>query len=242
MMGEFERAVPHAEHGVRLAREIQNPFAESSAYHFRGCVRDQRGEWSLAIADYEEGRAIADRAGDLFRIHLIKSWEGRAHALNGDPVRGRTLLEESSALAEQIGTKFGLPGLKAWLADCLFRLGELDAARSFCEESIRLGEDSADRYMLALAHRTLGEILSRLERSRPQKAEGAFLEAIRLQQEIRARPELARSYMSYASSLKGNGEQEEATEYLAKAQGMFQAMGMAWDLAQSEQVLLKLQA
>jgi hypothetical protein len=104
-----------------------------------------------------------------------------------------------------------------------------------------LGEGSDEKYMLALAHRTLGEILSRLEPPDPQKAEQALHEAIRLQQDIGGKPELVRSYASYAIWFKGNGEQEEAKGYLAKAHDMFRAMGMAWDLAQSEQVPRKLQ-
>ncbi len=237
LMGEFDRALPYADHGVQLAREIQNPFAEAAAYHMRGTMRDQSGDWAQAIKDYEEARGIAERAGDLFRVHLVKFWEGRAHTMNGDPGRGRVLLEESLVLAEKIGTKFGLAWLKAYLAACLLRLDELDAALPMCQEAIRLAEESGEKYTIALAHRTRAEIFLCLEPSDPQKAERAILEAIQIEQEIGAKPELARSYVSYASLLKGKGEKEKAEEYLAKAIDMFQQMGMAWDLVQAEQTL-----
>jgi class 3 adenylate cyclase/tetratricopeptide (TPR) repeat protein len=240
MMGEFERALPHANHGVRLAQEIQNPFAEANAYHFRGCVWDQHGEWAQAIVDYEEGRKIADRAGDLFRVHLIKLWEGRAHAMNGDPSRGRMVLEEGLALAEQIGAKFGLAGIKTFLADCLLRLGEFNAALSVCEEGIHLSEGVGERFNLAIARRALGEIVACLEPSDPQGAERALLEAIHIQHEIGAKPELARSCLSYANWLAEKGERGKAKEYVAQARGLFQKMGMAWDLAQAEQVVRRL--
>ena len=64
-----------------------------------------------------------------------------------------------------------------------------------------------------------------------------MLEAIRLQQEIGAKPELARSYVSYARLLQGWGETAQARESLTRAIGMFQQMDMAWDRAQAEQVL-----
>jgi class 3 adenylate cyclase/tetratricopeptide (TPR) repeat protein len=216
-LGEFDRALHYADHSIQLGREIQNPFAESAAYHFRGIDRDQRGEWAQAIKDYEGGRRIADRAGDLFRVYLIKFWEGRAHTLNGDPSRGRVLLEESLTLAENIGTKFGLSMLKIFFADCLLKLGKLDAALSFCQEAIHLAEETGDRFINGLAHRTL-----------------------RIQQEISAKPELARSYMSYANWLERKGDKEKARDYLTKAIGMFQQMGMAWDLVKSEEILRKL--
>jgi predicted ATPase len=236
-LGQFDRAFLYADHSIQLARDIQNPFAESAAYHFRGIDRDQRGEWAQAIKDYEDGRSIADRVGDLFRVYLIKFWEGRAHTLNGDPSRGRELLEESSALAEKIGTKFGLSGLKTFLADCLLRLGELYAALSLCQEAIHLAEETGDKFVNSLAHRTLGEIISRSEPSDAQKAEQAILEATRILQEIGARPELARSYVSHAKLLKTKGESERSKEYLTHAIDMFQQMGNTWDLSQAEQAL-----
>ena len=61
-----------------------------------------------------------------------------------------------------------------------------------------------------------------------------MLEAIRIQQVISAKPELARSYVSYARLLQGWGEAAKARDYLAQAIGMFQQTGMAWDLAQAE--------
>jgi hypothetical protein len=40
--------------------------------------------------------------------------------------------------------------------------------------------------------------------------------------------------------LTGRGEKEKAKEYLAMAIGMFQQMGMTWDLAQADQLLRNL--
>lgn len=236
-LGEFDRALPYADHSIQLARKIHNPFAESAAYHFLGIDRDQRGEWAQAIKDYDEGKSIADKVGDLFRVHLIKCWEGRAYTLSGDPNRGRVLLEESLALAKKIGTKFMLSGIKTYLAGCLLRLDELDAAFSFCQEAIHLCEESGNKWYLALALRSRGEIISCQEPLDAEKAEQAIQEAIRLQQEIEAQPELARSYVSYARLLNTKMESEKAKEYLSQAIDMFRQMGMTWDLAQAEQAL-----
>lgn len=236
-LGEFGRALAHANHGIQLAQEIQNPFAEANAYHFRGCGFDQRGEWTRAIADYEKAIRIAEKAEDLFRLYMVKSWTGRAHAMIGEPGRGRELLEESSALAEKIGTKFWLAWQKTAHAACLFMLGELETGAQLCQEAIRLGEETNDKYVIAFANRPFAEILSRLEPSDPEKADRAILQAIRIQQEIDAKPELARSYVSYAHVLTGRGEKEKAKEYLARAIGMFQQMGMTWDLAQADPLL-----
>lgn len=235
-LGEFDRAFFHANHSIQLAQKIQNPFAMANAYHLKGCICDQQGEWTQAIKDYEKAIRIAEKAEDLFRLYLVKSWKGRAHAMIGELSRGRELLEESLALAEKIGTKFWLAWQKTALAACLFMLGELETGSQLCQEATCLGEETSDNYVIAFANRTLAEILYRLNPSDPERADRVILEAIRIQQEIDAKPEMARSYVSYAHLLTGMGGKEKAKEYLAKAIGMFQQMGMTWDLAQADKL------
>jgi class 3 adenylate cyclase/tetratricopeptide (TPR) repeat protein len=236
-LGDFESAFRSVDRGFRLAREIRNPFAEAAVLFFRGTTSGLRGEWGPAITDLEESRRIADRTGDLFRVYITKAWEGWARTGGGDPGRGRVLLEASLVLAGQIGTKLQLSCAKANLAACLLALGELEAVSGLCQEAIRLAEEAGDQLGKALAHRSLAEASLCLDPSDPQKAEHAVLEAIRLLQEISARPELARSYASYGRLLKIRGEREKAKEQLVKAIGMFREMGMVWDLARGEQTL-----
>jgi tetratricopeptide (TPR) repeat protein len=240
LMGEFDRAFVHANHGIQLAQKIQNPFAEANGYHLRGTIYDKRGDWSQAISDYEEAMGIAEKAEDLFRLYLVKSWKGRAHTMAGDPHRGRVVLEESLALAERIGTKFWRAWQKTALAACLSTLGELDTGSSLCQEAIRLGEETGDKYVMAFAQRTFAEIIFGLEPLNSQEAEHSILEAIQIQQEIDAKPELARSYMIYAQILVDSEQKEKANEYIEKAVGMFQQMDMTWDLSQAEHITSKL--
>lgn len=108
LMGDFDRAVRYAELGIAVAREIGNPFAEAAALMMRGFVDGQRGEWSQSLAEFTAATVAAQRAGDLFRVYLVKFNAGRIHIMAGDPATGRAVLEESIELADRIGTKFGL--------------------------------------------------------------------------------------------------------------------------------------
>jgi class 3 adenylate cyclase/tetratricopeptide (TPR) repeat protein len=229
--GEFARAVPYADQGIRLAQEIQNPFAEAAALLYRGLIHDARGAWPEAIADFARARTVAERVGDRFRAYLAEFSEGQAHTMAGDPARGRTLLEESLTRAQQIGTKFFLAGLKTALANCLIALGELDAVPTLCREAIQIAQETGDRFFGALAHRTLAEALCALTPPDLAGAERALEEAIRIQEEIGARPELARSSLSYARLLDRLGRTEDAVEYRTRAVAMFREMGMVSDLA-----------
>jgi tetratricopeptide (TPR) repeat protein len=229
--GEFARALPYADQGIRLAQEIHNPFAEGAALLYRGLVNEARGAWAEAIRDFASARSVAERAGDRFRAYLAEFSEGQAHTMAGEPGRGRALLEESLARAQQIGTKFFLAGLKTALANCLVALGELDAVPALCREAIDIARETGDRFFGALAHRALAEGLCALSPPDLAGAERALEEAIRIQEEIGARPELARSFLSYGHLLGRLGRSEDAAEYRTRAVAMFREMDMAWDLA-----------
>ena len=237
--GEFDRALVYADHGLALAQEIQNPLAEAAAYMYRGTLHDQRGENARAIADYACATRVAEGAGDLFRVYIVKFWESRAHTRAGDASRGRTLAEEGFALAEQIGTRFVLAHGKVSLAESLLALGELDEASRVSREAILLSEESGDGFGAALAHRALAESLVRLRPSDPQW-QREILEAIRMLQDAEARPELARSHLSHARLLKAAAQPQQAGAHLAQAIDMFRRMGMAWDLGRAEQMLREL--
>ena len=233
--GELARALPYADQGIRLAREIQNPFAEAAALLYRGLVHDARGAWADAIADFASARTVAERVGDRFRAYLAEFCEGRAHTAAGDPARGRVLLEESLTRAQQIGTKFFLAGLKTALANCFIALGELDAVPALCREAIAIAGETGDRFFGALAHRALAEGLGAQSPPDLEGAERALAEAIRIQREIGARPELARSSLSYARVLDRLGRREEAAAERDRAVRLFEDMAMTWDLARARE-------
>src|SRR5262249_5090897 len=147
----------------------------------------------------------AERAGDHFRLYIVKSLEGRARSMTGDPGRGRTLLEEAGVIAERLGTKFVLSWQRTFLARSLLDLGDHGAVPAVCEEAIRLAEEAGDKWTKAVAHRKLAEALICVDPLNPENAEHAIKEAIRILEEIGAKPELARSYVSYARLLKARG-------------------------------------
>ena len=52
-IGQFEQALAYADHGLHLAKELQNPFAEAAAYQYRATIHNQRGAWMQAIIEAE---------------------------------------------------------------------------------------------------------------------------------------------------------------------------------------------
>ncbi len=236
-LGEFERALALADQGVRLADEIQNPFAQGAACFFRGGVRGGRGEWASAIQDYEQARSYAEKVGDVFRIYVVGFWEGWAHAISGNPMRGRSLIEESAALGERIGTRFQMGRCRAVLAACRLMVGEPEGVEALCRDAIRAAEDTGEKSAQAFGYRVLADILHHTRPSDVEAAESALQVSIGIQEEIGSRPELARSHAHYGQLLAARGEHARARVQIETAMTMFRQMGMAWDLDRAASML-----
>ncbi len=230
-LGDFGSALPYADRGVEIARDLHDPFAETAALHYRSMVCDQQGAWGQALMDWDTARRVAEGVGDRFRVYMVSLWPGWAATKAGDPALGRGLLEQALGLADQLGTTFQVALGKAFLAACRVALGELDTVPALCQEALQ----AADRLARAVASRALAEAVSRGTAAPLPQAEQAMGDAIRVFKELGFRPELARSYVCQARLLRQWGQRETATRYLSEAIGMFSDMGMAWDLERAEQ-------
>jgi hypothetical protein len=62
-------------------------------------------------------------------------------------------------------------------------------------------------------------------------------DAIRVLEEIGARPELARTYIHYGVLLRGAGDEEAARLHFARGLAMFETMRMDWDVARARELL-----
>jgi tetratricopeptide (TPR) repeat protein len=239
LMGEFVEGLPHLDHGIELARRVQNPLAEAAAHYYRGIIHEQRGAPDRALADYAESRRLAERTGDLFRIYVVRMFESQAYAVAGEPARAREVLAEADALAEKLGTKFYVAMRWTYRATCMLAQGEVKQVPDVCREAIRLAEETGDIYANALAHRVLADALLGLDPPDWQTAESAVTDAIRIQETIGARPELARSYRTHSRVLRAGGDSAGAAAELARAVAMFREMRMTLDLVDAERELAR---
>ena len=235
--GEPVQAQAYGERAVAVARELKDPFAEAAALQYRGNVHDQRGAWAEAIADFGAAREVAEAAGDHFRVYFSNLLEGWIRSKAGDPSAGRMMVEQGLRFAERIGTRFYFASGKAFLAACAVALGD-EIAQELCRNALLEAEKTSDRFALAIAYRAFAEALTQ-DRAAPDhmQAKKAIAESIRLCKETALKPELARTYVTYARLLRRWGEDDQARYYLTQAIAMFRAMDMAWDLARAEDML-----
>ena len=154
--------------------------------------------------------------------------------MSGGLEEGLALLGQAVRAAERLRTKQGLGSFLVFLAEAGLARGDMAEADRRCREAIALARGQSDRWCEAWARRVLAETLWRGAPPNLDGAEHEILEATRIQREIGALPDLARSLLTYGWILEVRGEGERAREAIANATGMFREMGMTWDLTRAE--------
>ncbi len=240
--GNFEKGIAYASRSLDLARHTKDPFALSAAYNYRGAVHLQRGAWSAAIDDLEKGRQIAEECGDSFRSYILKAYESEAQIEANRPERACELLEEAMAFAKEIGTRFQLGVATRNFAAAMLRFGKIDSAVVACAEAIQIAEEANELLVKSRACQLLVDAWCRLDKIDRHEAEQTINDAIQIQHDFGAEPELARSQLVYAKLLVGQDEQDKAEDYFLLATDMFRHLGMDWDLAQAEQQFNQLES
>jgi tetratricopeptide (TPR) repeat protein len=236
-LGDAVQAQTLIEFSLKLVCGLDNPAIEAMVFMCRAALYDQCGEWSQALADYAEAGRLAEQAGDLAGVYLTYCQQGRAHAMNADPQHGSEILEQALTIAIRRNINLVPAWPRAHLADCLVKLQQYDKAEPLCREAIRLAISSGDHYGQFSAQRTLAATLTYLHPQQPAAIHAAMHEAIRLQRQLGAQPELARSYIAYSRLLNVLGETEDAAEYLNQATGLCEQLHMSADLAEAIELL-----
>lgn len=135
--GDFATAITLEERTIQLLRESSGPpFFLGMALLGHGSVAIELGEYETARASLEESLAIAQEAGDSFRI---------GHALNalGDLARceqrfpdALTAYERSAALLREVGAERDLASVEQNLGHTYLHLGDVKRAHSLFRESL----------------------------------------------------------------------------------------------------------
>jgi DNA-binding CsgD family transcriptional regulator/tetratricopeptide (TPR) repeat protein len=135
--GDYETAFALEERTIRLFRESsEQPFFLGMALLAHGGVAIELGDYDTARASLNESLAIAQQAGDAFRV---------AHALNslGDLARcenkyedAQTAYENSMALLREVGAQQDLGAVLNNLGHTCLHLGDIERAHALLSESL----------------------------------------------------------------------------------------------------------
>jgi predicted ATPase len=174
--------------------------------------------------DAEAARRAAEALVALSREHGIAHWLALgalplawARATLGDRETGSADFRRAMAEYASRGAKFYLPFYRGRLAEIEAEGGDAEAALAGIDEALALAGETGEHWFDAGLHRIRGEILLKQNPADPAPAEAAFLAAIAVAQQQKARGFELRAALSLAKLYRSTERATDAHDVLTPA-------------------------
>ena len=218
-LGDLPMARELIEAALAAARASDHVPTLANTYSFAALLELVRGNAEAA------GRA-AEACVELSREHELslylavgRACAGWAHARLGKHTRGAAELREALADLGKQGNKLWLPLYQGLLAD--IDAEDAEKALSEIDEALAMADGIAEYWAAAFLHRIRGEILSKRDPANTAPPEEAFLAAIAIAQQQKARSFELRAALSLAKLYQSTGRPADAHAVLTSALGGF---------------------
>jgi class 3 adenylate cyclase/predicted ATPase len=217
VLGEVDQARTFAEEGV--ARAMQTGHVSTVGYaHFHFAVFEMLRRRSSASASHIEAFV------NVTRTHEMEMWTAYGKFLapwarRGPDGTGAGLAEMRDGIAacrEQSIANY-IPFLTTVLAEAEAQAGEVEQGLATIDGVIGDSERSGQRWFAAETHRIRGEILLKHDPTNIAPAEEAFLTAVAIAQEQRAKTFELQAALSLAKLYQSTGRAADAHAVLASA-------------------------
>jgi predicted ATPase len=199
--------------------------------------------------DAEAAGHAAERVVEFGRVHGAAHYLASAtcqaawaRARLGDGEPAAIDLENTIAVLLEQGNKVWLPLFKGLLADAQAERQYSAKALTRVAEALELANETGEHWTDSFLHRIRGEILLRRDPANTAPAEEAFLTAMRIAQQQKAKSFELRAVMSIARLWRDQGKREEARDLLAPVYGWFTEGFETLDLKEAKALLDELAA
>jgi predicted ATPase len=241
-LGEVGRARVLIEEAVARAAESVHVPTRVNVYYFNALYEIFRGD-AKAVLDVTETLLELCRehaiAIYLAFAELYSAW-ARARLDGGEA--GTTDLRQALTAYTEQGNKVNAPLFEGLLAELEAEGQGAEEALTRVDEALALAGETGEHWTDALLHRIRGEILLKCDPANTAPAEEAFLTAIAIAQQQKARSFELRAALSLTRLWRDQGKRENARELLAQVYGWFTEGFDTLDLKEAKVLLDELHA
>jgi class 3 adenylate cyclase/tetratricopeptide (TPR) repeat protein len=223
-LGRWDAAVAEAQQGLKAGEQASDDSVISYGAYTTSCAYTSKGDLARAIEWGELAVRKAVTPSEKVWSQTFLAW---AWCRAGGPERGVALLAQLVPITRAARFVPFATFHTLWLCEGYWRVGEYDRARHTLEELLEVAGSCGMRFVIASAHRLLGEIaLATNPRSvEPPPAALHFETSIAILSNIKAENELALSYAGYGRLHRQQGRIADARDYLTRALEIFERLG-----------------
>jgi predicted ATPase len=216
-LGELGSARQHIEKAIASAVESGHVPTLVNTYYFAGMLDLFRGDPQAVLR-------VANPTVEISREHALPLYtaigvacRGWARARLGEHEDGQAELRQAVRdLADQ-GNRIWLPLYQGLLAQIESDAQDVESAAGTIDEALAVAEQIGSYWATAFLHRIRGEILLKPDPANPAAAEEAFLSAIAVARQQKARSFELRAALSLAKLYQSIGRAADAHAVLAPA-------------------------
>ena len=209
-----------------VARAVETAHAPTlaNAYFQQALLEILRDDAESAWRAGEASVALSREHGLALYLAMGAIPLAWARAKLGDRDAGSGELRQALADYTSQGAKVGLPLFRGLLAEIEAERGDSEATLAGIDGALALAGETGDHWFDAELHRIRGEILLKQNSADPAPAEAAFLAAIALARQQKARSFELRAALSLAKLYQSTGRPIDAHDVLGPALEGFSPM------------------
>jgi predicted ATPase len=242
LLGDVGDTRARMEQGIARAIETNHVTTQANTYQHTAL-------FEIVRSDFDAARRAAQAVVKLAEEHGLAQYAvwgalPNAYARARFENRGASVAELREALAaySSQGYKGNVPLYQGLLAELEADGQDAEAALARIDEALALASETGERWTDAFLHCIRGKILLKCDPVNTAPAEEAFLTAIAIAQQQKARSFELRAAMSMARLWRDQGKREEARELLAPVYGWFTEGFDTRDLKDAKALLDELDA
>ncbi len=217
LLGEVERPRALIESAVTRAVESAHVPTQTAAYFQKAVLEILRGDAEPAL----RGSEVVVQLSQEHRMGLFLAWGSLhtswARARLGDRETGAAELRQALVEYTGQGNKVYVPFYQGLLAEIEAEGQGAEGALARIDGAVALARETGEQWTDALLHRIRGEILLKRDPANTALAEEAFLTAIAIAQEQKARTFELRAALSLAKLYQSTHRAADAHAVLAPA-------------------------
>lgn len=232
-VGAWERAIAVSERGVTLAEANAEGALDATTVFARmqlAMIKADLHRWDECLEILSSLPKPHELQGMTPPLYMALSLYGLAQAQRGDAAAALSSIRLAIAWAEQVGHRVFhyLPHM--FLAEILMLDGQIEAALEAIQFTWREAQRAGNRWAVGVALRLHAEIGARRSDPAWGQVEADLIESMQMLRQIRARPELARTYLSLRRLYDRAGQIAWAVDCHFRATTIFEELEMEEEL------------
>ncbi|MEM7343183.1 MAG: hypothetical protein AAF485_02990, partial [Chloroflexota bacterium] len=233
-VGSWQRAFDAVQRGVDLATPNNISSALAVAHVNQAFIYSERQDWARCLEIAQRVDPFCEEIDFSPYCFMAQSLIGRAMAHLGDTQEGVAILSQALADAEKAGHKVFTYIVQLFYADALIQDSKPQRALRYLDETNAVIDETDDRWAKAVHHRLQAEARTRLAKPDWLAIERNLIEATTLLRQVRARPDLARTYATLRRLYDRAGQLAWAVDCHFRATSIFEELGMTTELREAQ--------